>query len=103
MSVATIEPGTGMTSEKTGDVRILTTVTIQEVLDGRSYRATLANGKRILAFAMPLDRVSPLQVGDRSKAILSLCDFNEARLLPEDMTGLRLDHPIIDGGGHGRA
>jgi hypothetical protein len=89
--------------EKTGDVRILTTVTIQEVLDGRTYRATLANGKRVLAFAMPLDRVPPLQVGERSKAILSLCDFNEARLLPEDMTGVRVDHPIVDGGGHGRA
>lgn len=92
-----------VTAEKKGDVRILTTVTIQKVLDGRSYRATLANGKRVLAFAMPLDRVPPLQVGDRSKAILSLCDFNEARLLPEDMTGVRVDHPIIDGGGHDRA
>jgi hypothetical protein len=102
MSVATIEPATG-TSEKTGDVRILTTVTIQEVLDGRSYRATLANGKRVLAFAMPLDRVPPLEVGDRSKAILSLCDFNEARLIPDDLTGVRIEHPIIDGGGHGRA
>lgn len=89
--------------EHLGDVRILTTVTIQEVLDGRSYRAALANGKRVLAFAQPLDRVPPLQVGDRSKAILSLCDFNEARLLPEDMTGVRVDHPIVDGGGHGRA
>jgi hypothetical protein len=92
-----------VTADKTGDVRILTTVTIQEVLDGRSYRATLANGKRILAFAMPLDRVPPLQVGDRSKAILSLCDFNEARLLPGNMSGVRVDHPVVDGGGHGRA
>lgn len=92
-----------VTAEKTGDVRILTTVTIREVLDKRSYRATLANGKRVLAFAMPLDRVPPLRVGDRSKAILSLCDFNEARLLPEDMTSVRVDHPIIDGGGHDRA
>ncbi|MEZ0273909.1 MAG: hypothetical protein ACAH88_03310 [Roseimicrobium sp.] len=88
------------TSDGSGDVRILTTVTIQEVLDGRTYRATLANGKRVLAFAQPLDRVPPLQVGDRSKAIFSLCDFNEARLLPEDLTSVRMDHPIIDGGGH---
>ena len=88
------------TSDGSGDVRILTTVTIQEVLDGRTYRATLANGKRVLAFAQPLDRVPPLQVGDRSKAIFSLCDFNEARLLPEDLTHVRMDHPIIDGGGH---
>lgn len=102
MNVAVIEPGTG-TSEKTGDVRILTTVTIQEVLDGRSYRATLANGKRVLAFALPLDRVPTLQVGDRSRAILSLCDFNEARLIPDDLTGVRIEHPIVDGGGHGRA
>ncbi|QIF04012.1 hypothetical protein [Roseimicrobium sp. ORNL1] len=102
MSLATIEPGTE-TSEKTGDVRILTTVTIQEVLDGRSYRATLANGKLVLAFALPLDRVPPLQVGDRSRAILSLCDFNEARLIPDVLTGVRIEHPIVDGGGHGRA
>lgn len=91
---------TPMPTTMSGDVRILTTVTIQEVLDGRTYRATLANGKRILAFAQPLDHVPQLRPGDRSKAILSLCNFNEARLLPDDLTGVRIEHPIVDGGGH---
>lgn len=82
------------------DVRILTTVTIREVLDGRTYRATLANGKQVLAYAQPLDHVQPLEVGNRSRAILSLCNFNEARLLPGDMSKMRLEHPLVDGGGH---
>jgi hypothetical protein len=84
-----------------GDVRILTTVTIREVLDGRTYRATLANGKQVLAYAQPLDHVPPLLPGDRPKALISLCNFNDVRLLPEDMSGVQVNHPILDGGGHG--
>ena len=85
----------------TGDVRILTTVTIREVLDERTYAATLANGKQVLAYAQPLDGVPPLLAGDRPKALISLCNFNEVRLLPEDMSDVQVNHPIVDGGGHG--
>lgn len=82
------------------DVRILTTVTIREVLSERTYRATLANGKVVLAFAQPLDNLPALHPGDRSKALLSLCDFHEARLVPDDLRRVRMEHPVVDGGGH---
>lgn len=83
-----------------GDVRILTTVTIREVLTERTYRAALANGKLVLAFAQPLDQVPPLQVGSRCRALLSLCDFDEARLLPDNLEKVRINNLIVDGGGH---
>ncbi len=83
-----------------GDVRILTTVRIQEVLSERTYRAALANGKRVLAFAQPLDKVPALAVGDRCRALLSLCDFEEARLIPDHLEGVMINHTVVDGGGH---
>ncbi len=84
----------------TGDIRILTTVRISEVLSGRTYRALLANGKTVLAFAQELDRVPTLAPGDRCRALLSLCDFDEARLIPDNLDGVMINHAIIDGGGH---
>jgi hypothetical protein len=44
--------------------------------------------------------VPPLLAGARSKALISLCNFNEVRLLPEDMSDVQVNHPILDGGGH---
>jgi translation initiation factor IF-1 len=79
------------------DVRIRTTVTVREVLGDRTCRAALRNGKIILAYVKPPDRLPPLAVGDRRSVLLSLCDFSEGRIVGEDLSVLRPKHPIIEG------
>lgn len=79
------------------DLRIRTTVEVREVLTERTYRAALRNGKVILAYMENLDRLPPLAVGDRCSVLLSLCDFNEGRIVPEDMSRVRVEHPIVEG------
>jgi hypothetical protein len=79
------------------DVRIKARVVIREVLSASTYRATLPNGKRIVAYSRPLDAIPPLSVGDSYHVLLSLCDFNEGRLVPEDLNGIRLSCPIVVG------
>ena len=78
------------------DVRIKTKVIIREVLNERTYRASLKNGKTILAYAQSLDRIPKLDVGDEYCVLLSLCDFEDGRLVPADLQGVRVDHPIIE-------
>ncbi len=80
------------------DVRIQASVIIREVLDGRTYKASLPNGKIILAYAQPLDRIPVMVVGDVGSVLLSLCDFDEGRLVPEDLKGVRVDNPVIRSG-----
>lgn len=79
------------------DVRIKAAVAICEVINKSVYRATLPNGKIILAFARPHDKIPTLNVGDRYHVLLSLCDFSEGRLVPADLKGVRLIHPVVDG------
>lgn len=79
------------------DVRIKAPVVICEVINERLYRASLPNGKIILAFTRVLDRIPPLNVGDSIFVLLSLSDFNEGRLVPEDLSGLRVMHEVVDG------
>lgn len=78
------------------DIRIKTRVTIREALDHRTYHAELKNGKIILAYAQSLDGIPPLSVGDEYHVLMSLCDFDDGRLVPADLSGLRLDHPVIE-------
>lgn len=80
------------------DIRIQSCVVIREVLDGRTYRAELPNGKHILAYAQPLDRMPLMKVGDSGSVLLSLCDFNEGRLVPDDLKGIRVENPVIRSG-----
>ncbi|MEY4484046.1 MAG: hypothetical protein RL693_1498 [Verrucomicrobiota bacterium] len=80
------------------DVRIQASVVIREVLDGRTYKAELPNGKLILAYAQPLDRMPVMKPGDNGSVLLSLCDFNEGRLVPEDLKGIRVENPVIRSG-----
>ncbi|HSJ01742.1 MAG: hypothetical protein ACAI34_06560 [Verrucomicrobium sp.] len=77
------------------DVRLLAPVTIREVLTHRTYRATLPNGKEILAYAQGLDGIPPLQTGDAYHVLLSLCDFDEGRLIPENLQGVQVSHPVV--------
>lgn len=79
------------------DVRVLAPVTICDVVNERTYQATLPNGKKILAFAQGLDRIPPLQPGDAYHVLLSLCNFNEGRLIPGDLQGVQVNHPVISG------
>jgi hypothetical protein len=79
------------------DVRIRTTVTIREVIGERICRATLRNGKMILGYIKVPDRLPPLVVGDRRSVILSLCDFSEGRIVPDDLSSVHLGHPIVEG------
>ncbi len=62
------------------DVRIEGRVVIREILNERITRATLPNGKEIIAFARKLDPVPDLRVGDEWIVQLSLCDFSRGRL-----------------------
>lgn len=78
------------------DVRIKTRVIIRQVLDERTYRAELKNGKIILAFAQSLDGIPPLQVGDEYHVLMSLCDFEDGRLVPADHSGIRVEHPVVE-------
>jgi translation initiation factor IF-1 len=79
------------------DVRIRTTVTIREVLSERTCRAALRNGKVILAYIKLPDRLPPLVVGDRRSVLLSLCDFSEGRIAPDDLGPVSQGHPVIEG------
>ena len=78
------------------DVRIKTKVVIQEVLSERTYRASLKNGKEILAYAQSLDRIPTLKAGDEYHVLMSLCDFDDGRLVPEDLLAVRVEHPVIE-------
>lgn len=78
------------------DVRIRTAAVIEEVLGERTCRAVLRNGKRILAYVQPLDRREDLRQGETCHVLLSLCNFNEGRIVPKDMTTVRVSHPVID-------
>ena len=62
------------------DIRIEAQVVIREVWGDRVARATLPNGKEIVAYARKRDPKPPLRVGDRWTVLLSLCDFNRGRL-----------------------
>lgn len=79
------------------DLRIRTTVEIRQVLNERTYRAALRNGKIILAYMENLDQIPPLAVGEKCSVLLSLCDFNEGRIVPADMSRVRVEHPIVEG------
>ena len=78
------------------DVRIKTRVVIQEVLSERTYRAVLRNGKTILAYAQTLDNIPPLNVGDEYTVLMSLCDFDDGRLVPADLRTIRVEHPVVE-------
>lgn len=78
------------------DVRIRTSAVIQQVLGERTCRATLRNGKSILAYVQPLDLREELREGDTCHVLLSLCNFNEGRIVPKDITTVRVSHPVID-------
>ncbi len=62
------------------DVRIEARVVIRETLGDRTARATLPNGKVIIAYARKRDPVPELRVGDERTVLLSLCDFSRGRL-----------------------
>jgi hypothetical protein len=79
------------------DVRVRTSALILEVLSERTCRASLRNGKRILAYVERLDPHPPLKVGDHCSVLLSLCDFSEGRIVPQDLSRVRVEHPIIEG------
>ncbi len=78
------------------DLRIKTQVIIKEVLNERSYRAELRNGKSIFAYAQTLDGIPDLQAGDEYSVIMSLCNFDEGRLVPHDLKGAQVLHPIVE-------
>ncbi|CAN5903101.1 hypothetical protein BH11VER1_BH11VER1_40460 [soil metagenome] len=80
------------------DIRIQASIVIREVLDSRTYEAELPNGKRILAYAQPLDRIPVMKIGDIGSVLLSLCDFNEGRLVPDDLKGIRVENPVVRSG-----
>lgn len=79
------------------DVRIRTTATVREVLSERTCRAALRNGKIIFAYMEKGDRMPPLIEGGRCSVLLSLCDFSEGRLVPDDLKRVRVDNPVIEG------
>lgn len=83
--------------KKMSDIRIQAPVVIREVLSERTYTAELPNGKQILAFVQPLDGVPQLNPGDHYTVLLSLCNFDQGRLVPEDLKGVQLDHPVVPG------
>ena len=62
-----------------GDVRIVAPVIIREVVDERTCRASLPNGKIIFGF---VERPEVTLVeGAAAKAILSLCDFSKGEII----------------------
>ncbi|MCE9520731.1 MAG: hypothetical protein K8R87_14430 [Verrucomicrobia bacterium] len=63
------------------DVRIEGRVVIREILKERITRATLPNGKEIIAYVRKSDPVPELRVGDEWTVLMSLCDFNRGRLV----------------------
>jgi len=62
-----------------GDVRILAPVIIREIIDERTCRASLPNGKMIFGFKERPEVV--LNEGASVKAILSLCDFSRGEIV----------------------
>jgi hypothetical protein len=79
------------------DIRIRTVARIREVLSERAARAVLRNGKMILAYVEPGDNVPPLTVGEPCSVLLSLCDFSEGRIVPDDLSRVRVKHAIVEG------
>ena len=79
------------------DVRIKAPVVIREVLSASLYHATLPNGKIIRAFVRQSDNIPSLKEGDSYHVLLSPCDFSEGRLVPADLQGVRIVHPVVDG------
>jgi hypothetical protein len=79
------------------DLRIRTKAVIREVLGERTCRAVLRNGKVILGYKEPGDSLPPLVVGERRSVLLSLCDFSEGRIVPDDLSRIRIRHPIKEG------
>ena len=80
------------------DVRIKTKVIIEEVISHNTYHATLPNGKRILAYTKPLDHIPLLEKGQEYGLLMSLCNFDEGRLVPQDLAGIRLENPVVESG-----
>jgi hypothetical protein len=64
----------------TSDVRIKGRVVIREILKERITRATLPNGKEIIAYVHQQDPLPELRVGDEWTVELSLCNFSRGRL-----------------------
>jgi hypothetical protein len=62
------------------DVRIEARAVIRERINERAARATLPNGKVIVAYARKSDPLPELQAGDEWIVLLSLCDFSRGRL-----------------------
>jgi hypothetical protein len=79
------------------DIRIRTTVRIREVLSERTATASLRNGKVILAYVEPGDPVPRLVAGERCSVLLSLCDFSEGRIVPDDLGQVSVKHAIVEG------
>jgi hypothetical protein len=63
------------------DVRIEGRAVIRAILNERTARATLPNGKEIIAYARKSDPLPELHVGDEWVVLLSLCDFSCGRLV----------------------
>lgn len=63
------------------DVRIEARIVVREILNERTARVTLPNGKVIIAYARKRDPLPELRVGDERTVLLSLCDFSCGRLV----------------------
>jgi hypothetical protein len=65
------------------DIRIPAPVVIREPVDSRSWRATLPNGKEIIAFESKVRKIAlpPIQPGTRCTVHLSLCDFDHGKIV----------------------
>jgi hypothetical protein len=63
------------------DVRIEGRAVVREVLGERTCRAALPNGKVIFAYARKFDPTPDLRVGAELTVLLSLCDFDEGRIV----------------------
>jgi hypothetical protein len=79
------------------DIRIRTRAVIREVLSERTCRAALRNGKLIFGYTEPGDVLPPLAAGERCTVLLSLCDFSEGRIVPDDLGSVVMRHPIVEG------
>ena len=79
------------------DIRIQAPVIIREVITERTYTAELPNGKKVFAFAQPLDGIPALQPGDAFTVLMSPCNFDEGRLVPADCSHLVIEHPVVPG------
>ena len=45
----------------------------------------------------PGDDVPPLSAGEQCSVLLSLCDFSEGRIVPDDLGHVSVKHAIIEG------